>query len=199
VRTASPRLVWSLHRSLSSTITDTQQNNSRGTTPSQETQVTSPRLSVYDPTKADHLDFKSKAHNALTDYHLAQVEDELEADKRRQEASAKLASRLKRRKTGADSASGSSSRAVSSEEEMVTIKEKKLMQHKLQTDRARQSMLVAKGRAAEALQKRLDEMNQKRLSLAKSGGGGGEGEDDDDDDEGDDAREEGTPREGQRT
>jgi hypothetical protein len=70
----------------------------------------------------------------------------------------------------------------------------------LQTDRARQSMLVAKGRAAEALQKRLDEMNQKRLSLAKSGGGGGEGEDDDDDDdEGDDAREEGTPREGQRT
>jgi WD40 repeat protein len=168
-----------------------QQINSRVTTPSEETQPSSPRSSIIDPTKADHLDFRHKAQNALTDYHLAQVEEEIEADKRRQEASAKLASRLKRRKTGNNTASSNSSRAISSDDEMVSIKEKKLMQHKLQSNRARQSMLVAKGRAAEALQKRLDEMNQKRLNRTKSNVGDGEEEEDDEDEDGDEAQEDG--------
>jgi WD40 repeat protein len=139
----------------------TQQVHSRATTPSDHPKEPPPRTPTTPSPHTDHTNFKHKAQNALTDYHLAQVEDQMEADKRRQEASAKLASRLKRRKTGADPSSASS-RTLSSDEELVSIKEKKLMQHKLQTNRARQSMMIAKGRAAEALQKRLEEMNQKR-------------------------------------
>lgn len=172
-------------------IDDNTAQHSRATTPSNpKTQSSHPSISSpssHEPAPSDdHLQFKHKAQNALTDYHLAQVEDQMEADKRRQVAAEKLASRLKRRKTGAD-ASSASSKNLTSDEELVSIKEKKLMQHKLQSNRARQSMMVAKGRASEALQKRLDEMNQRRLTERSGNGnpqrGGEEGEGSEEEDE----------------
>lgn len=107
---------------------------------------------------------KSRVQNTLTDYHVAQADDQLEADRRRQEASEKLAKRLKNKKNGGND----DNNATAEEKEFNSIKEKKLLQHKLQANRARKSLMISKERAAEVLQKRLDELNQKKLSNKES-------------------------------
>jgi len=90
---------------------------------------------------------------------MAQADEQVEANRRRQEASEKLAKRLKNKKSGGNDEIGKSNE----DQEFNSIKEKKLLQHKLQSNRARKSLMISKERAAEVLQKRLDEINQKKL------------------------------------
>ena len=115
---------------------------------------------------------KNKAAATLSTFKVAQVEQELSAEKQRQEAADNLAKRLKKkRQQGGQSEHDESSQRTSlpetknsADDELETLKAEKLRQHQRQEQRSRQSMSLAKGRAAIALQRRLEEMAKRKLS-----------------------------------
>ena len=151
---------------------------------------------------------RALANEKQTNFGIAQVESQLEHDRKKEQAQAKLALRLKLKKgiaattaaggldAGAEATPveveapgqkaaadgvvargggvGDVSKAHSSNSnemaELHALKAEKLRQHKLQEHRRKQSMVVAKERSTQALQKRLEELASRR------GGGGGRGE-----------------------
>jgi WD40 repeat protein len=111
---------------------------------------------------------RSKAKTTLSTFKVAQVEHELSAEKQRHEASEKLANRLQKKKMGEAAAAAAQAAAAvtapSPQDELEAVKKEKLLQHKRQEQRSRQSMSLAKGRAADALQRRLEEMARRKAA-----------------------------------
>jgi WD40 repeat protein len=147
--------------------------------------------------KADVSNLRQLANEAHSKFSLAEVEKELEQQRQKSEAAAKLAMRLKLKKAPQSSAegvdgsvsapNGAGGNAEAEEAEMHRVKAEKLRQHKLQENRRNQSMVLAKDRAGQALQKRLDELAAKKkisgiATVAEGGSGNGDRSDDSDDD-----------------
>lgn len=136
---------------------------------------------VQAPEEQSEDALRSKAHATLSTFKVAQVEQELSAEKQRLEASEKLAKRLKNKKQVASNEEAPSAAPEvipSPQDELEALKAEKLRQHKRQEQRSRQSMSLAKGRAADALQRRLEEM-AKRKAVSNVAADEGDEEDSD--------------------
>lgn len=153
------------------------------------------------------------ANQLESKYNIAIVEQQLAHERQKEQARAKLAMRLKKKKlqlsdsearsddSTAASAPGkephsftaamdagappaSTASAVDpAVEELEAVKREKLRQHKLQEIRRKNSMCVAKERSELALQRRLEEMAAKRKATSALPTANEEDEDNDDDEE----------------
>lgn len=124
--------------------------------------------------ESEESNLRALANAAQNKFNIAEVEKELQADRMKSKAAEKLAFRLNMKKLAASQAGGAAGggEAVSeealSEAALQSIKAEKLRQHKLQEGRRHQSMMVAKERSSNTLQKRLDELAAKRKLLPPS-------------------------------
>eukprot|EP01034_Spumella_vulgaris_P022276 gene22276-28392_t len=124
--------------------------------------------------KEDEQNLRALANATQNKFNIAEVEKELQADRMRSKAAEKLAFRLNMKKLNAGGGGGGAEGGASFSEEalsevaMQSIKAEKLRQHKLQEGRRHQSMLVAKERSSNALQKRLDELAAKKKLMPAS-------------------------------
>jgi hypothetical protein len=140
--------------------------------------IATKRGSIADNTsgKDDEKNLRALANATQNKFNVAEVEKELQADRMRSKAAEKLAFRLNMKKLNSQQAGGakdSTGDGISTEETMTdamlqSIKAEKLRQHKLQEGRRHQSMLVAKERSSNALQKRLDELAAKKKLMPTS-------------------------------
>ncbi len=125
-------------------------------------------------TREDENSLRAQANATQNKFNIAQVEKEILADRSKSKAAEKLAFRLNMKKAAAGGGEpgavlvGSVNGGELSEAALQALKAEKLKQHKLQEGRRQQSMLVAKERSSNALQKRLDELAAKRKLLPPS-------------------------------
>lgn len=110
---------------------------------------------------------KEEAAKAVQNFNVAEVENQLEAERTKMEAAEKLKIRLKLKKgvmAFKKEGQGDSEERTSLEDREKLEKEKavKLAQYKMQDKRRKQSMMQAKERSKGALQKRLDELAEKK-------------------------------------
>lgn len=156
-------------------------NSSSGTLTSSSSRKTPPNNNNNN-NKPSELSFKLQAQATQNKYNVAVAEHTLQTDRKRNAASEKLALRLQLKKKlqqgdGEDEDTTVSTPTTSmktagelTEQQLHELKAEKLKQHKLQETRRHQSMAIAKKRSENALQKRLEDLaNKKRLADAAGG------------------------------
>ncbi len=146
------------------------------------------RGSLSAPPKSENDNFKVLAQQTQTKYNIAVVEHQIATDRQKKKAAANLQARLNSRKkqgkpdeteegeeniskkNNQDKQGGEQQDEEKHTQELIDLKAEKLKQHKLQESRRRDSMAAAKMRSANALQKRLEELAQKRTSITDVSG-----------------------------
>lgn len=150
------------------------------------------RGSMSAPPKSENDNFKVLAQQTQTKYNIAVVEHQIATDRQKKKAAANLQARLNSRKKQGkqdndndnegeeeeniskknkqDKQGGEKQDEEKHTQELIDLKAEKLKQHKLQESRRRDSMAAAKMRSANALQKRLEELAQKRTSITDVSG-----------------------------
>ncbi len=124
------------------------------------------RVSIHE----EH-DYKALAIQAKNKHNIAVVEHQIATDMLKSKASEKLAMRLNLKKKQINGLSVDENNSETDAELMV-LKAKKLEQHKLQEARRHQSMIAAKQRSANALQKRLEDIAIKKKQQSDGGKSG---------------------------
>lgn len=173
--------------SSSATLTATSASNAATTTSSATAARLTNGMNKNAPDGvSDAANMRLLANEATNKFKIAEVEKEIEIEKQKNEAAMKLSLRLKLKNKGkAHGANGTASIPEEStrtaettatgatdeeEAEMHRVKAEKLRQHKMQENRRKESMHIAKERSSQALQKRLDELAAKKKALRESGG-----------------------------
>jgi WD40 repeat protein len=123
------------------------------------------------PVVHDEHDYKALAIQAKNKHNIAVVEHQIATDLMKSKASEKLAMRLNLKKKQANGPSTDDG-DNETDAELMALKAKKLEQHKLQEARRQQSMIVAKQRSANALQKRLEDLATKKKQQLDGGKSG---------------------------
>jgi WD40 repeat protein len=174
---------------------------------SSTSQTPSKPLVVGEDSSHNMIEYKSITKMKTTSFSQAVSDQMREHDRMKSKASEKLKNRLLMKQLKTDTTAVKADDAVASNDgtdgtdaasqaEFMRVKAEKLRQHKLTERRRKESMMVSKNRSGLALQKRLEDLKNKRKQQQEGNEGASkqeaddlfemaeEGDDDDDDEDG---------------